>query len=448
MPDIDISKIKTRRGTDDQRKSIIFDQGEIVSTIDTKRLFLGTGVLSGGVVVGNKIHSPITNFTSLSNVIAEPGDLVYCNNTFYQLTSYGYNNISNWSLVNTKVNSSYFDYGSNNTLTIKQSSIPANFLSPSTITNGLKITGNLLQLDYSPVYFNLDGNTLIPKIQGLSSLQIHPNTFYKGISGGGYNKVGLNVDTNYFYFNGDVLSLSSTPSNQVYFTDLSSSWFGNGLIYDFGANQIKANLVDVDEVTLTKSLTGVLSIKPSLIGSGLVLNSGTLSSNIAGIANNTLTRNFSGGIALNTSMFGDGLVYNSTTNVLSTVLANVDNISLTATNTGVISIPRNSLSGTNNWPQITVDSYGRVTDNKSSILDVLTGNSALSTFNNLNSLSAIFNGDSMGLSGLEITQFTALSSDGTTIITLSSAGFIAFEGNTTTRNGSLLERFAIPIFRY
>jgi len=448
MPDIDISKIKTRRGTDNQRKKIIFDQGEIVSTVDTKRVFLGTGVLSGGVVVGNKIHSSITNFTSLSNVIAEPGDLVYCNNTFYQLTAYGYNNISNWSLVNTKVNSSYFDYGNNNTLTLKQSSIPVNFLTPSTIINGLKVESNLLQLDYSPTFFTLSGNSLIPKIQGLSALQIHPNTFYKGISGGGYDKIGLNVDPNYFYFNGNVLSLSATPSNQVYFTDLSSSWFGDGLIYDFGGNVIKTTLVSVDEVTLTKSLTGGVSLKSSLIGSGLVLNSGTLSSNITGVSNNTLTRNFSGGVALNTAMFGSGLVYDSVTTSLSTVLTNVDNVSLTATNNGVISIPRNALSGTNNWPQITVDPYGRVTNNKSSILDVLTGNAALSSYNNSNSLSAIFNGDSMGLSGLKITQFTALSSDGTTIINLSSAGFITFEGNTTTRNGSTVGRFAIPIFRY
>lgn len=448
MPDIDISKIKTRRGTDNQRKSIIFDQGEIVSTIDTKRLFLGTGVLSGGVAIGSKIHNPILNYTSLSTVVAEPGDLVYCNNNFYQLTAYGYDTLSNWASVGTRVNTSYFDFGNDNTLTLKTSSIPANMLVPSTVSNGLKIASNIIQLDYDANYFTLVGNTLTPKTESLSALQISPNTFHKGISGGGYDKIGLNVDPSYFYFNGDVLSLSATPSNTVYFTDLSSSWFGNGLIYDFGSEKIKTVLVDVDEVTLTKSLTGNVSIKPSLIGSGLVLNSGTLSANLAAVGNNTLTRNASGGLVLNTSMFGAGLVYSATTPTLSTVLTNVDNVSLTATNTGVISIPRNALSGTNNWPQITVDPYGRVTDNKSSILDVLTGNATLSSYNNTNSLSAIFNGDSMGLSSIQITQFTALSSDGTTIINLSSAGFITFEGNTTTRNGSTIGRFAIPIFRY
>jgi hypothetical protein len=448
MPDIDIVKIKTRRGTDDQRKSVIFDQGEIASTTDTKRLFLGTGSLSGGVVIGNKIHNPLLNVYSLSSLRAEVGDLVYCNNTIYQLSSNDYTNLSNWINIGTKINSSYFNFDNTNTLNISNSSIDSILLKPSTINNGLAIQSGILSLIYDPLYYNIVDNALTPRIEGISALQISPNTFEKGLTGGGYQKIKLNVDPSYFYFDGNMLSLSATPSNGVVFADLSSGWFGAGLNYDFGSEKIKTVLTDVDGITLSKGLTGDIYINPSLIGSGLILNGGTLSSNITSIANNTLIRDLSGGIRLNSSMFGSGLVYNSTTPTLSTVLTNVDNVSLSSNASGVISLPKIGLSAVNNWPQITVDEYGIIKQNKSSILDVLAGDSSLSSYNSENSLSALFNGDSLGLSSMQITNFTALSSDGTTIINLSSAGFITFEGNTTTRNGSTIGRFAIPIFRY
>lgn len=99
MPEIVIAKTKFRRGSNDERKSVSFDQGEPVFTTDTKRLFIGTGSLSGGIVIGSKIHPPITNFHSLSNTIAEIGDLQFANNKFYQLTAY-----NSWGDVNLKLN--------------------------------------------------------------------------------------------------------------------------------------------------------------------------------------------------------------------------------------------------------------------------------------------------------------------------------------------------------
>ena len=54
MPDITIVKIKVRRGSDDQRKQLVLDQGELGFTIDTKRVFVGDGSVTGCKVVGNK----------------------------------------------------------------------------------------------------------------------------------------------------------------------------------------------------------------------------------------------------------------------------------------------------------------------------------------------------------------------------------------------------------
>lgn len=83
-------------------------------------------------------------------------------------------------------------------------------------------------------------------------------------------------------------------------------------------------------------------------------------------------------------------------------------------------------------------------------IDAFQGDSSLSSYNITNSLSSLFNGNPVGAyTGTgPITKFSALSSDGTTVVNLSSAGFIVFEGNTTTVQGATLKRFALPIFTY
>lgn len=42
-------KIQVRRGTDAQRQGVVFDQGELVWTIDTKKLYVGDGETAGGI---------------------------------------------------------------------------------------------------------------------------------------------------------------------------------------------------------------------------------------------------------------------------------------------------------------------------------------------------------------------------------------------------------------
>lgn len=344
MPQIEISKIKLRRGNNDQRKHVIFDQGEIVSTTDTKRVYIGTGTLSGGFAVGSKNFIPLSNYTSLSTVIAEVGDLINVNNKFYQLTSVNYSNLSNWADVGVRVDPILFRYTPTNSVTIVTGSISSIYLNSETISNGLHISGGVLQANINTKCLEISALQLSIKASGIDEREIKNTALSYGLLGGSGSKLYLDVDPTYFYFSGNKLSLSAAPLS-LEFTDLSSSWFGDGLYYDSGQTEIRAILTDVDNSTIIKNGAGVISLK-------------------------------------------------------------------------------------------------------SPILDVLTGNAALSNLNYNNSLSAIYNGDSMGLSAIRITTFTALSSDGTTIITLSSAGFITFAGNTTTVNGTTIGRYAIPIYRY
>ena len=76
MSDITIVKFKVRRGSDAQRSKVILDRGEVGYTIDTKRLFVGDGVLSGGNVIGSKFHGVFNLASGLGSVDgAQIGDI-------------------------------------------------------------------------------------------------------------------------------------------------------------------------------------------------------------------------------------------------------------------------------------------------------------------------------------------------------------------------------------
>ena len=99
MPDIEIVKLKIRRGTEAQRTSVILEQGELGYTTDNKRIWVGDGFTIGGVNVGNVAHAPVTagSRTDLDYVIN--GDLVYDNNLLYQLSGTYADNLSSWAFI-------------------------------------------------------------------------------------------------------------------------------------------------------------------------------------------------------------------------------------------------------------------------------------------------------------------------------------------------------------
>lgn len=451
MADIQITKTKLRRGLDSQRQLITPDQGELISTTDTKRVYLGTGDLVGGVVVGNKIHFPITNIVSLTSVKGEVGDLINANNAFYQLTSSDYTQLNSWKFVGPKISSNNFQYDATNAITLKLSSVNSNQINPDTVTNGLIISGEQLQINYNVEQFRLSSSKFSILESGINETHISKGSLSRGLSGGGGDKIYLNVDPTYFIFDGNTLSLSASPSESIVFNDLSASWFSSGLNYDLLNEKIYCNLTDVDYKTLVRTVTGEVSINPLLFGNGLYYNTtaNKLSSRLVDVDNLTLRRSSDGTISIATSAYGIGLVYNTSSNILSTNLVSTDNISLTSNSSGIVSMPIiPNLSGSSAFTSLSVNEYGKVVSHKNGILDVFTGNSDLGEYNLNNTLSSIFNGDYYGLSGLNITKFTALSSDNTTILNLSSAGFIAFESGASTQSGKQLKRFAIPIFIY
>ena len=76
MPDTEIVKLRVRRGDDAQRRKVVLEQGELGYTTDTRRLWVGDGILSGGVVTGN-VWRGFVNGDPGNIQDSVDGDLVY-----------------------------------------------------------------------------------------------------------------------------------------------------------------------------------------------------------------------------------------------------------------------------------------------------------------------------------------------------------------------------------
>jgi hypothetical protein len=363
MPDFYISKIKIRRGTNDQRKSVRLDQGEPAFTTDTNRLYIGNGVLSGGVSVTTKNHIPLTNFYSLSNTYSEVGDIASIDNIWYQLTANPYTDITKWGKIATKV-SQEFEYDSFSTINLKLSGLSASKINPNTVDGGLFINNNKLQVNYNPTFFGLSANKLSINATSITTRELLSTSFGNGLSGGNGNTIALRINPTNFSFVGGVLTANYTSL----YNSISSS-------------------------------SGKSRFFPPV----------------------------------------------STYNSLTTLSANGNDVS---TFDGVL-YQMNGSSATE------LSAWTNISDTKAvqrSVFTTLTGNS---TLNATNSLSSIFNGTPAhtitgAISGLRLTKFEAISSNGisTVTITLTSAGFLAYEGDSTSKTGQPIGRFAIPIFAY
>lgn len=266
MATIKIVKFKVRRGTDSQRRVSRLDQGELGFTTDTKRLFVGNGVLSGGYAAGSKIHPVLTNPASLVNVNAEVGDLVFANNVYYQLTASDYTALSSWANVGARIDQTFFEYDANNTISLKNNSITPNKFNSSNILNGLKIDSGNLVLDYDVSQFTISSNKLQLQNGAINEDSLVSSSFTNGLTGGSGSKVGIKYDETTLYLKyGDTLSISAIPANSLTFNSLDSSWIGNGLVYDLPNQKIKASVTGIDLLSLSQDVSGRVALQSGMV---------------------------------------------------------------------------------------------------------------------------------------------------------------------------------------
>jgi len=92
-------KLLVRRGTNTDRQNVVLTEGEIGYTTDTKRLFVGDGQTTGGIVIGTTFLGNSNDVTTL--LTAAAGDYAYDadNNVLYIFQGGNAADINNWKAV-------------------------------------------------------------------------------------------------------------------------------------------------------------------------------------------------------------------------------------------------------------------------------------------------------------------------------------------------------------
>lgn len=265
MADISIIKLKVRRGTDSQRQRVILEQGELGFTVDTQRLFIGNGILSGGVVTGNVFHNPLpvsNTRNSLNNAVR--GDVVNENGFLYQLSGSDYSQLSSWAFIGPKLNNTSIGYNASREIELKSNGIDANKFASTAAYN----RGGLVATSLSGLSANVDGITLtITSNNQLSVLQVNQNNITSsslgnGLTGGSGNLIRLNVGSG-FSFNSGVLSLTSVPLSSVGLNSIGPDAIGSGL--SLSAGKVVSDIRSVDNSTIQVN-SGVLQLKNFITG--------------------------------------------------------------------------------------------------------------------------------------------------------------------------------------
>ena len=178
-----LTKILIRRGSDVQRKTantvgIAFDLGEPAFTFDTKRLYVGDGITSGGIPVGvrnlgsvsslfgndtNGFSTEAVNVFTLSG--CEVGDLIYDRTTrvLYSLSARSNNppnpplsaNLTKYDTA-ALVDGSYITYNTSNELTLVNNSID-----PTKVSSSIAAPGGGLQKISNVAGINIATNGVI-----------------------------------------------------------------------------------------------------------------------------------------------------------------------------------------------------------------------------------------------------------------------------------------------
>lgn len=213
-----------RQGADSDRLNITPDSGELAYSNDTKRLFVGDGSTSGGILVGNVFKGSATNITTLAP--GEVGDLAYDsdNNKLYILNENNGSLIGDWLLVGGVYSAANgtINLTSDNKLSVGL--LSAGVIDPSLLDAPIHLNGsNQIALSATvPV------DHIVPR--NGTSVTLHPSLSVNGVV---YNY------------------LSGTPANGSVARAVNVS--GNSV--DLAFSPLSASEVSVNSITVTGLLT-------------------------------------------------------------------------------------------------------------------------------------------------------------------------------------------------
>ncbi len=191
MPDVEIVKLKLRRGTDVQRQTVTLEQGEMGYTTDRKRVWVGDGFTPGGHVAGNLVYAPLTSSAKTSLAQAVQNDLVYENNLLYQLSGTDSALLSSWAFIGSQTDTASISYDVNNKLHVVTGAISASSLNSSVVaTNGGIVLNPVQGLSAAVDGTSIRVNSTTGQLSVLGA-PIPASCIGNGLSGGGVEPVGL-----------------------------------------------------------------------------------------------------------------------------------------------------------------------------------------------------------------------------------------------------------------
>ena len=263
MADVSIVKLKVRRGTNEQRRSIILDQGEIGYTLDTRRLYVGDGASVGGRAVSNLNYGPFTLDSSLGSIDGlEVGDIGYANNKLYILSgdNGNYNEtLSGFAYIG-PVPGATLDFGANNTIIIAKSSVNTSEFANEIFGDGIIKVGEGFAVNYSTVFMENSANFISIKQNSIGAREISNTALGAGISGGNGFVVRVNADPTQFEFDvNDRLYLANLGTHTTKYSSFDPYSIGPGLVLNENTQQLEALFKGVDS-SLTRSSSGVVGI--------------------------------------------------------------------------------------------------------------------------------------------------------------------------------------------
>ena len=476
MPDITIVKIKVRRGSDDQRKKLVLDQGELGYTIDTKRVFVGDGSLSGGRVVGNKNFGVVNLESSLGNVAgAQIGDIGYANSKLYTLTASEYDSsLTGWAYIGPAPDNENIEFTAANTLTVKTSSLDADDIKEAAFGDGLKKDGSAIAVAYNANNFALSSSLLTIRDNAITEYEISPTTVLSGLAGGGGIPISINIGDGLELDEANFLQTTAARTNSVAFSSFNAQAFGDGLIYNNTTNQIQSILSGINTENFNLHKKQLSLVNQAVSGD---YEMARISLNDYGIIDGVPESTFYdcltatsltgadfvpvGAILPHAAAIGkvpDGYLlcnghylsrdgFSELYGVIGTEYGSTDNTDFRLPNlTG-----GNVLQyGTGDLPPTTQTWYltGNTTEGDGSTLSAVATNFIIkATSIETGLFTGAPNQVSEGLPHIG-TTYSTTDSDGTSQI-LSSAGFLTLALSGTSRNnGATFDRYAIPIFNY
>jgi hypothetical protein len=249
---------------------------------------------------------------------------------------------------------------------------------------------------------SIDGSKL--NIQALSSASIALSS--DGIT----TRFAVNYNTSTFTISGDKFALNQGGVNELH---INSTALTSGLSGGSG-NKIG---VDVDGVTV------------GFLGNKLTV----LSTPITALGVQNLANGFS-------TTYAPGYP------LVSTNLASIDTNYFSLCAGGIVTLVERA-SSAQELPMFDVNKAGVITSSQSSIFDLLSCTAAGSYFGSPDQVLSGY--PSAGQTTVQVVSSYNGPGASPIVLTLSSAGFIAFQGGTVVRNGVRVPgRFAIPVFTY